>query len=1175
MRFDRIDLLRYGCFTDHVIDLKKPTGDGDFHIIYGPNEAGKSTLRDACLDFLYGIPLKSGYNFLHDYQVMEIGAKITANNTTFQARRNKGNKNTLYAPDGTVMSETTLKSIVGDISREGYEQMYSLDDDSLEKGGESILGSKGDLGALLFSAMSGLSDISGAINQIQEESDGFFKVSGRSYELASLKQELKDITDQLRENDVETTAYVKLRDQAKQAKQKWEQIKSDRDESKSKSRELKSRLDAYPVWREFINIKAQLSDLGNAPDVPEGWNSEIDKLIENEAKATATQKEQQGSVERAEKEIQEIEVDDIILSLAPQVERLKENELEARYITSKDIGRRQDEQLGLHQKINITLKKLGQADDTDIDQLILPSALVGKLRDLIEKRGTIQALEESAGREWEEAQSQTKEAQELYEEVSNIQDMTQLELTLKQAQKAPDQGKIEDAENDIKLATQELDKAAEELSPYEGDIESISTLKKPAYETLSKLIAELKALADEERSINEEKLRLDKELSETEAEINSLINEAKIISDKNAEELRGKQQSAWKAHRGSLDLDALPSASVLQNSADNFAELSAEYERLLSARFTQTSEIAQLRHAQVKKAKTEAGQKCLEDRIDALKKKKSDYDKKSLSILKALLLPDDYPLASLEIWLSRLDKAKEKKVALKNAEQNLTSLQKAHEGAQGSLDKAMQAHGIAIENLTWSDRLEYCEKAVQDWKSQTQTKKDRNDALKKTQHAKAKRQSDFDLATANSKKWQEEWTSCLSSVWIDDQQSSESVKEILKELESLESDAEKERELSGRIKAMQDDQKNYTAEVNKLAKLASEPFNEGDPVETADALRKRVAAAGESQRALAKANKALMDAKERFESSKKEVQDIQDSFNQMQKTIPADSLEDLRKEIRRGLQKSELLIQSNKLETDLKEKLAQDTIEQVLDIMESQIGDAEAFGKIKQEYENLESDLVDIENQVSNNYHDWKTLDSELSAIGADNLPAQLEEQKRTLLLQIEEKSHKFMQLSAGVLLAGEALRSYRETHRSSMMKAASEAFVCMTRGAFKKLDAIPRDNTEVLVGIKADGSSIVADEMSRGTRYQLYLALRIAGHAEFARQGKTLPFFADDILEPFDDDRSRETFSLLHSMSKNGQLVYLTHHQHLCDLAKSVTNGQVVVHELPDRAVAHNKVAA
>ena len=139
---------------------------------------------------------------------------------------------------------------------------------------------------------------------------------------------------------------------------------------------------------------------------------------------------------------------------------------------------------------------------------------------------------------------------------------------------------------------------------------------------------------------------------------------------------------------------------------------------------------------------------------------------------------------------------------------------------------------------------------------------------------------------------------------------------------------------------------------------------------------------------------------------------------------------------------------------------------------------------------------------------------------------------------------------------------------RDAMMEKVSDAFVRITRGAFRAL-AAANQQFGILPGrIRADGSSIVASKMSRGTRFQLYLALRIAGYDEFAKYRETLPFFADDVLEPFDNERSAETFLLLHEMSKRGQVVYLTHHRHLCGIAKSVCGDGVVIHELPDPVI-------
>ena len=67
MRFRRLDLIRYGIFTDRAIDLPGPdgTGEPDFHLIVGPNEAGKSTIRHAISDLLFGIENRSRFDFLH------------------------------------------------------------------------------------------------------------------------------------------------------------------------------------------------------------------------------------------------------------------------------------------------------------------------------------------------------------------------------------------------------------------------------------------------------------------------------------------------------------------------------------------------------------------------------------------------------------------------------------------------------------------------------------------------------------------------------------------------------------------------------------------------------------------------------------------------------------------------------------------------------------------------------------------------------------------------------------------------------------------------------------------------------------------------------------------------------------------------------------------------------
>ena len=187
----------------------------------------------------------------------------------------------------------------------------------------------------------------------------------------------------------------------------------------------------------------------------------------------------------------------------------------------------------------------------------------------------------------------------------------------------------------------------------------------------------------------------------------------------------------------------------------------------------------------------------------------------------------------------------------------------------------------------------------------------------------------------------------------------------------------------------------------------------------------------------------------------------------------------------------------------------------------------------------------------------------QIDAVGGDDEVARIEAARRTVLLEIEDKARQHIRLQAGVLAAERALRAYRDTHRGAMMLRASEAFRLITRGAYRGLSTQPDKGEDVLIAVAADGGSKLASDLSKGTRFQLYLALRAAGYHEFARRQPAVPFIADDIMETFDDFRAEETFRLLGAMAGAGQVIYLTHHRHLCDIARRTVEG-VRLHTLP-----------
>lgn len=181
MRLDRLDLTRYGRFTDYTLSFAPPgPGRPDLHIVFGPNEAGKSTLFSAWLDLLFGIPMRTRYQFLHPGPTMQVGAGLTHAGATLDVKRRKRTSASLVDNYDAVLPEAALQAVLGGLSRDGYSAMFSLDDETLEKGGDSILSSQGDLGEMLFSASAGLAGLGPQLDSLRAGLDGFHRSGKRS-----------------------------------------------------------------------------------------------------------------------------------------------------------------------------------------------------------------------------------------------------------------------------------------------------------------------------------------------------------------------------------------------------------------------------------------------------------------------------------------------------------------------------------------------------------------------------------------------------------------------------------------------------------------------------------------------------------------------------------------------------------------------------------------------------------------------------------------------------------------------------------------------------------------------------------------------------------------------------------------------------------------------------------
>ena len=106
-----------------------------------------------------------------------------------------------------------------------------------------------------------------------------------------------------------------------------------------------------------------------------------------------------------------------------------------------------------------------------------------------------------------------------------------------------------------------------------------------------------------------------------------------------------------------------------------------------------------------------------------------------------------------------------------------------------------------------------------------------------------------------------------------------------------------------------------------------------------------------------------------------------------------------------------------------------------------------------------------------------------------------------------------------------------------------------------------PPDSPSTLEGVISAGArrpSLSPQQLSTGTREQLFLALRMAYVAEACREREPLPVLVDDALVNFDRERAGRALDAFAALGADTQVLYLTCHPHLAELARDV-GGRVI----------------
>jgi uncharacterized protein YhaN len=199
--------------------------------------------------------------------------------------------------------------------------------------------------------------------------------------------------------------------------------------------------------------------------------------------------------------------------------------------------------------------------------------------------------------------------------------------------------------------------------------------------------------------------------------------------------------------------------------------------------------------------------------------------------------------------------------------------------------------------------------------------------------------------------------------------------------------------------------------------------------------------------------------------------------------------------------------------------------------------------ELEEELERLDDEISDLSAQVRDLEHGLLRYAESDAADHAQGLSVQAAE--------IREQALRYARLKLSALVLQREVERYREQNQGPVLKRANVLFPRLTLGRFRGLRVGVEERKILLV--RETGQEVPVDGLSEGTRYQLYLALRIASLERYLERNPPLPLVLDDILIHFDDDRAAAALGVLGELAERIQILFFTHHARDARLAAGV----------------------
>ncbi len=272
-----------------------------------------------------------------------------------------------------------------------------------------------------------------------------------------------------------------------------------------------------------------------------------------------------------------------------------------------------------------------------------------------------------------------------------------------------------------------------------------------------------------------------------------------------------------------------------------------------------------------------------------------------------------------------------------------------------------------------------------------------------------------------------------------------------------------------------------------------------------------------------------------LDSARNEVTSRESALKDLRAKFQAKDLKDLRRMLACGRERKNL---NEKLEESGKRLKNIFGLNAEMDAIRSQL---ENFShEHAEQKESLEKDLDKLKRRQGELTNEQKNL------VSADKLVVLHNEHERCIQ-QIRNCALQWGKYKAAELLIKRAVNKYEQERQPEVISQATEIFKRLTNGLYVNIRKPAESDDLLLVGV--NGATRKVLELSRGTREQLYLAMRLGLIEQYEEKTESLPLIFDDILVNFDKTRLKSAVETIFKFAGKRQVIILTCHENIHSL--------------------------